>query len=251
VSFAGAVLALVVMAVSPANSFRLDNAVPPTIPVLFSRAFRYGFEFMFNSFRTLPLPTFFTALMPFLIFYHLYSPPTLELTAAKRKQTQLMLAVVPVLSYLLIVASFLPSVYGQSFPVERARFAGQVCLVAGLMIETSMLGSLFAQYRSQIVSALKFKLVSVILLAVTALYPLRAMWITLGDIPEYRDRAKAWDMREAQIYEAREQGKTKLIIIQFDGLEGVKELDVNANHWVNRCAAKYYKVDSIRAITDK
>jgi hypothetical protein len=42
-----------------------------------------------------------------------------------------------------------------------------------------------------------------------------------------------------------------LIIIQFDGLEGVKELDVNANHWVNRCAAKYYKVDSIRAITDK
>ena len=251
VSFAGAVLALMVMAVSPANSFRLDNAVPPTIPVLFSRAFRYGFEFIFNSFRTLPLPTFFTALMPFLIFYHLYSPPTLELTAAKRKQTQLMLAVVPVLSYLLIVASFLPSVYGQSFPVERARFAGQVCLVAGLMIETSMLGSLFAQYRSQIVSALKFKLVSVILLAVTALYPLRAMWITLGDIPEYRDRAKAWDMREAQIYEAREQGKTKLIIIQFDGLEGVKELDVNANHWVNRCAAKYYKVDSIRAITDK
>jgi hypothetical protein len=225
--------------------------VPPTIPVLFSRAFRYGFEFIFNSFQTLPLPTFFTALMPFLIFYHLYSPPTLELTAAKRKQTQLMLAVVPVLSYLLIVASFLPSVYGQSFPVERARFAGQVCLVAGLMIEASMLGSLFAQYRSQIVSALKFKLVSVILLAVTALYPLRAMWITLGDIPEYRDRAKAWDMREAQIYEAREQGKTKLIIIQFDGLEGVKELDVNANHWVNRCAAKYYKVDSIRAITDK
>jgi hypothetical protein len=251
VSFTGAVLALVVMAISPANSFRLDNAVPPTIPVLFSRAFGYGLEFILNSFRTLPLPTFFTVLMPFLIFYNLYASPIPALTSIQRKRALILLAVIPILSYLLIVASFLPSVYGQSFPVERARFAGQLILVAGLMIEAALLGSLSAQFRSRIVETLNLKLMSAILLAVAAFYPLRAAWISLADVPEYRTRAEAWDVRQAQIYEARAQGQTDLIVFQFDGLEGVKELDVNANHWVNRCAAKYYKVDSIRAITDK
>jgi hypothetical protein len=251
VSFAGAALALITMAVSPANSFRLDNGVPPTIPVLFSRGFGYGVEFILNSFRTLPLPTLFTAGMPFLIFYHLYASPIPTLTTIQRKRVLSLLAVIPILSYLLIVASFLPSVYGQSFPVERARFAGQLILVAGLMIEAALLGCLSAQFRGHIVEALHFKLISAILLAVAAFYPLRAAWISLADIPEYRTRAEAWDMREAQIYEAREQGKTNLTVFQFDGLEGVKELDVNANHWINRCAAKYYKVNSIRAITDK
>jgi hypothetical protein len=250
-SFAGAALALVVMAIAPANSFRLSNAVPPTLPILFSRTFRYGFDFILNSFRTLPLPTLFTVLMPFLIFYNLYASPVSVLTSIQRKRALAILAIIPILSYLLIVASFLPSVYGQSFPVERARFTGQVSLVAGLMIEAALLGSLSAQFRSRITGTLKFKLISAILLAVTALYPLRAAWISLADVPVYRARAAAWDMREAQIYNLREQGQTDLIIIQFDGLEGIKELDVNAKHWVNRCAAKYYEVNSIRAITDK
>jgi hypothetical protein len=245
-SFVGAVLALVVMAISPANSFRLNNAVPPTLPILLSRTFRYGFDFVLNSFRTLPLPTLFTVLMPFLIFYNLYASPIPVLTPIQRKLALIMLAVIPTLSYLLIVASFLPSVYGQSFPVERARFSGQVSLVAGLMIEAALLGSLSAQF-----SRINLKLASSILLAVAALYPLRAAWISLADVPIYRARAAAWDMREAQIYESRAQGQTDLIVFQFDGLEGIKEMDVNANHWVNRCAAKYYKVDSIRAIPDK
>jgi hypothetical protein len=250
-SFVGAVLALVVMAIAPANSFRLSNAVPPTLPVLISRTFRYGFEFILNSFRTLPLPTLFTVLMPFLVFYNLYASPNPALTPTQRKHASILLIAIPILSYLLIVASFLPSVYGQSFPVERARFTGQLSLVAGLMIEAALVGSLSAQFRSHNIEKLNLQLISAILLAVAALYPLRAAWLSLADVPVYRARAEAWDMREAQIYNLREQGQTDLTIIQFDGVEGVKEMDVNANHWVNRCAAKYYKVDSIRAIPPK
>jgi hypothetical protein len=246
-SFTGMVLALAVMAIAPANSFRLSNAVPPTLPVLFVRTFRYGFDFILNSFRTLPLPTLFTALMPFLIFYNLYASPASALTSSQRTRAQIMLVVIPILSYLLLVASFLPSVYGQSFPVERARFTGQVCLVMGLMIEASLLGSLFAQYRPRV----PLKLVSTILLVVSALYPLRAAWIALADVPAYRHRAEEWDAREALIYNLREQGQTDLMVYQFDGVEGVKEMDVNANHWVNRCAAKYYEINSIRAVPEK
>jgi hypothetical protein len=249
-SIAGATLALGVMAASPANSFRLGNP-PPAFPILISRSFRYGFEFILNSFRTLPLPTLFTVLMPFLIFYNVYASPTPALTLTQRKQALVMLAVIPMLSYLLIVASFLPSVYGQSFPVERARFTGQVSLVVGLMIEASLLGSLSAQIRSRVFENLHLQLMTAILLSIAAFYPLRAAWITLSEVPEYRVRAEAWDTREIQINTLIAQGKTDLIIVQLDGVYGVKEMDVNANHWVNRCAAKYYKVDSISAISPK
>jgi hypothetical protein len=246
-SFTGAVLALVVMAISPANSFRLSNAAPPALPMLLLRSFRYGFDFILNSFRTLPLPTLLNLLMPFLIFYNLQAAPAPVLSPIQRKRALIMLAAIPVLSYLLIVGSFLPSVYGQSFPVERARFTGQLCLVAGLMIEASLLGSLFAQYRTYIVEVLPLKLIAAILLAVAALYPLRAARIALADIPEYHTRAQEWDVREAQIFAYRAQGQTDLIVDQFNGVDGVKELDVNANHWANRCAAQYYGINSIRA----
>lgn len=250
VSFVGAALALTVMAVSPAHSFRLSNAAPPTIPVVFARTFDYGLEFILNSFRTLPLPTLFTALIPFLVFYYLHGAPVPALSSEQRKQIYLLLIAIPILSYLLIVASFLPSVYGQSFPVERARFTGQLCLVAGLMIESALLGSLSAQARSRITEILPLKLIATLLLMLSSLYLLRAVWITLTDVPVYRQRAEWWDMRETMIYQSIEQGQTNLIVQQFDGVDGVKEMDVNANHWVNRCAAKYYGVKSIRAFPD-
>ncbi|MBI5951673.1 MAG: hypothetical protein HY865_08445 [Chloroflexi bacterium] len=246
VSFLGELSALAVMAVSPAHAFRLENAAPPSIPVTFMRAFDYGLEFILNSFRTLPLPTLFTILIPFLIFYGLYAMPAVALNSVQRKRIYLLLAAIPILSYLLIVASFLPSVYGQSFPVERARFTGQLCLVAGLMIESALLGSLAAQFRSRI----PFKLVASLLLMLSSLYLLRAVWLTVTDVPIYRQRAEWWDMREEMIHQAIEQGQTDLIVQQFDGVDGVKEMDVNDKHWVNRCAAKYYGVDSIRAYPD-
>jgi hypothetical protein len=250
VSFVGEVLALIVMAVAPARAFRLENAAPPSIPVAFARAFDYGVDFILNSFRTLPLPTLFTVLIPFLIFYGLYAAPAISLNAVQRKRVYVLLAAVPILSYLLIVASFLPSVYGQSFPVERARFSGQLCLVVGLMLEAALLGSLAAQHRLRITEVLPLKLIASMLLIVAAVYPLRAAWVAIGDVPEYRQRAAWWDEREAMIYQSIEQGQTDLVVQQFDGVNGVKEMDVNDNHWVNRCAAKYYGVNSIRAYPD-
>jgi hypothetical protein len=48
--------------------------------------------------------------------------------------------------------------------------------------------------------------------------------------------------------ELKAQGQIDLLIPQLDGVYGIKEMDVEATHWVNRCAAVYYGVNSIRAI---
>jgi hypothetical protein len=250
ISLAGAALALIVMAFAPAREFRLANATPPTLPVVFMRTFDYGFDFILNSFRTLPLPTVFTLLIPFLIFYGLYAVPAPTLTSGQRKLTYILLVATPIVSYLLIVASFLPSTYGQSFPVPRARFSGQLCLVTGLMTEAALLGILSAQIRSRLAAKLPLKPIVALALILSSLYLLRAAWLTALDIPVYSERAYWWDVRDGMIHEAIAQGQTKLFVQQFDGVEGVKEMDVNANHWVNRCVAKYYGVKSVRAYPD-
>jgi Family of unknown function (DUF6056) len=250
-TLAGAVTAILVMFFAPANSIRLHTA-PPGVVVVFERSFLYGFEFALNSLKSLVLPSFFALITPLVIFFALNVPPAPPYDKGQQKNIWWGLMLLPFLSYLLIVTSFAPSVYGQGFPLERARFAGQVFLVAGLMMEGAALGILLAQWRPQAFA--NFPLVSIcaILLIVAVFYPLRSGRLTLAaNVPSYSKRAKAWDEREATIFSQREQGQTDLVIRQLDGLSGIKELDDKPETWVNRCAAEYYGVNSIKAVTIK
>jgi hypothetical protein len=246
-SFGGAVAALLVMAVAPANSLRLETP-PPGLLLLTMQSFKYALQFIGNSIRTLPLPAFFSMGTPFLIFMGLYAPPAVALSVAQQKRIWVMLAVVPLLSYSLVVGSFAPSVYGQSFPVERARFAGQFILVAALMIEGAGLGALFAQWRPVILQSLPVGMISATLIIISAIYPLRAAWLTLANVPEYRQRAQLWDAREAYINKHVALGEKVLVVPAFPGIYGIKEWDDAASHWVNRCVADYYSVNSVRAV---
>ena len=83
---------------------------------------------------------------------------------------------------------------------------------------------------------------------VLAFYPFRAGLQILQDHSAYRLRAELWDKRDSIIRNLQAEGETDLVVIQFDGIDGVKELDVYETHWVNRCAAAYYHVNSIRAL---
>ena len=217
--------------------------------IVISRSLLYGYEFSLNSFRTLPLPTFFSVLMPFLIFHGLYSMPAPELNPVQRKRVLLLLIIAPLFCYGLIVGSFAPSVYGQGYPIERARFAGQFCLVLALMIAGAALGILLAQWRPRLLQSLPMKTISAVLLMIAAIYPLRAAWLTLSDVPEYRDRALFWDARDEYVRRHASQGEMEIIVPGYSGVHGIKEWDDDPNQWVNRCAAAYYGVKSIVAVS--
>jgi len=243
----GALAAMLIMAISPANAFRLGSP-PPSLPLLISRSIIYSYQFIVEGINGHPLPSILTFITPMLVFYCLFIQRASGFDQNLRKRMLLVMAVVPLISFLLIIASFAPSVYGQGFPLERTRFAGEVCLLAALMIEGACLGALLSQWRPRILGGDWQILVAAFLLGIMALYPLRMAWLTLQDVQVYRERAAAWDARDALIRSLKAQGKTDLVIPQFDGVEGVKELDVSRNHWVNRCAAQYYNVHSIRAL---
>ena len=246
--FAGALSALLVMAVSPAiANLRGDT---PAFSMWVFRTTQYTWLFLIDTFKTLPIPTALSFGVPALFFYILYFDRENKQVASpqSRKINLDIMLIAPLVLALLIAAGFSPSAYGQSYPVDRARFFAHYLLSAALMLEGAFLGVWLSQIKAPVFHSLYSFGASVLVLFVLAFYPLRAGLQVLQDEPAYRTRALLWDKRDTIIRSQKAQGETELVIIQFDGVDGTKELDVSATHWANGCAAQYYDVNSIRAI---
>ncbi|HEX2696326.1 MAG TPA: hypothetical protein VHM28_01370 [Anaerolineales bacterium] len=243
-TFIGGVLALLVMKFSPANSIRLGTPPPDPVTLVY-RTLWYSIQFILDSIKTLPLPTFVSISIPLLLFYILFiNMPVFS--SMQKRNVLLVLVVIPVLAYILIAASFAPSVYGQAYPIERARFAGRLVMTMALMFEGACLGVLFAQWKFR--QKPIFGWIALLLLVISSLYSLRATWNVLQkDLPIYRQWASAWDDRQKQILALKASGERDIVVPQLPGIEHVKELDTSPEFWVNRCAADFYGVHSISA----
>ncbi len=244
-TLAGGLLALAVMMLSPANSFRLGT--PPPGPGLFIyRTATYPLQFIRDSLDTLPLPTLVSIVIPAVILYTVFACAP-QLSQPQQRRIALIMALTLALMYGMIAASFAPSVYGQGYPVERARFGACLMMVATAMVEGACLGVLVAQWRALHARAWLVTLASVALV-VMALYPLRATGSVLAeDLPFAQRWAAAWSTRQTQIIRQRARGVQDVVVRQLPGFQGVKELDARPKFWVNRCAATFYGVQSISA----
>lgn len=69
-----------------------------------------------------------------------------------------------------------------------------------------------------------------------------------AQVPALQERARLWDAREAQILDLRAQGVTNIEVRALDSLAGISELSSKPGNWVNTCAAKYYRIESIKAL---
>lgn len=230
--------AMLVMALAPANSLRMD--APPPLSLFLYRLVRFPLDYIWDSLITQPVPSFLSA---FGILLVVLTAENLRVSFTLRK-ILLMALVLLVIMYLLIAASFAPSIYGQSYPVARARFTARVILTLTLILEGALFGMMLKS-----IPRLQRSLVPLLLLLLLAFYPLRAavnMW--QNELPRYQQRAAAWDARHAHILAQIAEGKKDILVEQLNGFEQVKELDSDPRHWVNRCAAAYYGVESIQAL---
>ncbi len=244
-TFAGGLLALIVMALAPGNSLRLGTP-PPAIPLLIERTALYSLQFIHDSIDTLPLATTVSVAVSAFLFYPLFACAP-ALSSRQNARLAILLVLTPVLMYGMIAASFAPSVYGQAYPVERARFAGRWMMTSAALLEGGCLGILVAQWRPLRSHSLWVNVASAAL-AVLAIYPLRAAATVLAsDLPYARRWSTAWDARQAMIYEQKASGQEAIVVPQLPGFEHVKELDPRPTVWVNRCAAGFYGVKSISA----
>lgn len=239
----GALIALFVMFLSPANEERIndENGSPP-ITVVLIRAVEYSFLFLRISVTTLPLPILglltISSLMSYLLFVG---------QAKGRFEARFLwiFLFIPVFTYLLVYASFAPSAYGQSYPVERVRFPAHFILTSALTSFGVCLGYVLSYIKLPVFT----RYAAAALAFVSLLYP---FWMTRQPLATYDFRrvfAIRWDEREQMIYQMKANGEQDLVIPGLDGYEGTKELDVRPFFWVNQCAAQVYGVHTITAIS--
>ncbi len=241
----GAFAALLSMFLTPANALRLeDTAVPPSPLIVIERAFLFAWQFMREAARLLYQPLTFSLIAGFLLAFFHFKFHADDVPTPRRAWVGLIL--IPLLTYLLTVATFAPSAYGQSYPVERVRFPTHVLLTMSLLLEGGLLGWLASRW-----SLPRWTMaLPLVVLVLASFYPLWVVRRSADMVGEYSARAARWDTRDAQIREMAAQGERKLVVPQLAGIEHVKELDTDPEMWVNRCAARYYGVRSISAPQD-
>ncbi len=248
VTFAGVFTGFLTLLFSPAVTNVAREKTPDVILILFN-SFIYAFHFMRDSFLSLPLPLFISFLIPFFVIWTLKQTSGFSLTAETRRLPLWMIAV-PLLTWLLIAAGFSPSVFGQGFPVERMRFLARTLMIATLMLEGVWLGLYLPEFKFNRTIGVWAALLLFVVVSIG--YPLRtAGSLIQKSLPEYRERAELWDIRNAFIHRHIEQGEMELYIPGFGGVYGVKELDANPAHWINACAANFYHVTSIQSFSTK
>jgi hypothetical protein len=248
-SLAGAMVALIVMALAPANGLRMRTAAPSLLELIF-RIFYYPSYFLIDTLQTLPTPTLISVAVPALLFYVKYTQPSKYTSKEQRNRLRILIFLVLLLAYLFIAASFAPSAYGQSYPVPRARFIGRLLFTSALMTEGGLLGVLVAQARTTLVQATYLRSVAALALLLLAFYPLRTAQRLFQDVPVYQERAIAWDAREVQIYRLKAAGE-KDLIVPFLSTDPIQDLGDHTGFRLNRCAATLYGVNSIVAMPIK
>jgi hypothetical protein len=245
-SLMGALTALVIMAVAPANSLRMQTA-PPGLAELVSRIFSYPSYFILDTLHVFPITTLVSIVVPALLFYVKYVYSSQNFSREARDRLGILMIVLLLLTYLFIAAGFAPSAYGQSYPVPRARFIGRVLMTAALITEGAVLGILASQLRTNFSQPVALQAFAAFALIVLMLYPLRTAWRVFGEIPSYQERATAWDSREVEIKALKAEGEMDLVV-RFLSEERLQDLGDHKGFRLNRCAAALYGVNSIVAV---
>jgi hypothetical protein len=245
-SLAGAVTALLVLALAPANSLRMQTP-PPGLVELLSRIVDYPLYFIIDTFRSLPVPTLLSVAVPGLLFYVKYTYTSVGPSEERPWHIGMLMLLIAVLAYLLIAASFAPSAYGQSYPAPRARFIGRVLMTAVLMTQGALLGALAARSGRKFFQSSILRGLAGFALIILALYPFRTAWRIFADIPAYRQRAEVWDLRDAEIRALKAQGVQDLVVRFLPEVE-IQDLGDRTRFRLNRCAAALYGVNTIVAV---
>ncbi len=248
-TLAGTFLGLLAMLLSPASAGVAREKTLNIIELLMN-SFLFSFQFIVDSLKAQPLPTFLSVLIPLMLIWLYRQVKTSELTQEQKRAVWTAIIVIPFFAWILIAAGFSPSVYGQNFPVERARFLARTVSIAAFMLEGSLFGLLLGHVQLKPNRALGQWVVAAVIAVIAIVYPLRTAFnIYRFDIPEYRERAEWWHLREDYIIRHAGMGEDEIVIPGYSGIYQVKELDDDPNHWVNRCAARYYGVNSIRTVS--
>lgn len=244
-TIAGLMAAMVIMILSPANTFRLSTMPePPGLFRLIYLSLRFGLGFIVNTLQEVPLPV----LLSFLFAFSLALMGNWK--DIHPRQWGWLFWAIPAAAFTLVVAICAPSAYGESaYPELRALLPARWTLTIAGIAWFYLLGMIYQNQmtkRPHNMFMIKPKLVAMVIVLL-CFYPMRAALLTVAAVPAYQTRAQAWDARASDIERQKSAGVMELTVQAVDSYGRIRELSSNPKLWVNRCAAIYYGVDRITA----
>jgi hypothetical protein len=247
-ALAGGLTAMGLMLLSPSNAWRQAALPPPaSLGEFLFYTLRYTLDFAADTLRGAPLPLLALALLSgacaWIASPHNAALPTRKLIG---------FALLSLLAGLALSAcAVAPSVYaGLQFPAGRALMPARFALLLGLSAASACLAQLFLPTRPMPAlrgGTLTNPLLILALLASGA-YLARHLSQPLPEQARMSAWAQRWDERDAQIWTLKAAGQTDLVLNQTEVVRGLEDIGPDPAHWVNRCTAAYYNLNSIQAL---
>jgi hypothetical protein len=251
-SLFGSSVAMVTVLLAPGNLVRQASMPPPpgVWGLILSSAVN-AFLFIYISLQEYSFQIMLLFLLSMLLSYIL---GTTNSIFAKPHSTWLVSALflAPVIGYLMVICICAPSVYAQSsYPEARVLIEARFVMVLLTCVQGLIIGIGLGQLHTLSNEPPPVFLMVVVVLVSSAilLYPLYDARKIYSQVPDYRASATAWDGRNAQVIAEKAQGFENIQVKEFDGMSGISELSQDAGFWVNGCAADFYGVRTIEAIT--
>jgi hypothetical protein len=140
-----------------------------------------------------------------------------------------------------------PSAYGALlYPPGRALMVARFALLLSLGSAALLVGlaarALIPEKRRQAA-----QLLAALFLLAGCIYPLRALAPMRHEVSLLAVKAARWDERDAQILAQRSAGIREVLVRETDVVQTLEDLSPDKDFWVNRCASRYYQVDTITA----
>lgn len=238
------ILAMIAIAVSPSNSrYGGWDQAPNNLVSVPWIALRYAFDFIFDSFKSLPLPHLIFLLT--FVALGILSAQTNE-TVRKFRTMTVAVLMTAMVTYLLIAAIQAPTVFLTNAPPDpRGQSLSRFVLFAGLAIIGWVLGETvpiqFHAYSSILAS---------LVLVSCAVYTARADVKLYRELPSFIRRAEQWDARDIYIKESIARGITRIEIDAIDtSLIDTRDIirSKDFGTWMTDiCGAHYYGAEALR-----
>jgi hypothetical protein len=246
-SFIGTLLALAVLAFSPANESRLASLDQADgVLELLRLTFYHGYLYGRSVFPQQIIPLIAVFAVAFWLSAHIFQRTGAQLLSSWR-QALVWFALIAVTSMAVILATMLPSAYAQSsYPVGRALILAAFAVTfAGATAGAILASLLVVQPRRYAKSALG---VAGLVAVIAGAYALASTINTLDELSRYQKWARFWDERHSQILNDRSAGAGEIEVILIDHIiPDVAELQPDPDYFYNNCAEWYYDIQLLAA----
>jgi hypothetical protein len=235
----------VIIFVSPGNLVRMQYLHPAKDLLTFlSTSTINAVILMAQSARGLIIPNLIVFLIMFFLFYHLSAE---NKKIFENKQTILFFIGSFILTFWFLFCISAPTVYSMmAFPEPRALILSRAVVIVLIMSLGGFSGMASHVFMDHLVDKC---LVSILIIGfLVTFYPLRAAIQTWITIPVAQKRAETWDARKVIIVNAVGKGENSIDLIPMNSVNGIFEITPDPAFWVNKCAADFYGLKTIRAI---